>query len=89
MSDCTVGTPIRVSSTTTLATGPCKLLGWLVNSTTSGTITLHDGINTNPTAFVAAIPTVAGAYTQCPAALANGLHFVLGNTLNVTFFVGY
>lgn len=82
-----VGSPIRVSATGTVCAQPCQLIGVLVNSTTSGTITLYDATSASGTPFVAAIAPAAGVYTPIPASLSTGLHFVEGNTIDVTFFV--
>ena len=83
----TSGTPIRVSATGTIATGQGSILGVLINSTTAGTITLYDATSASGTPFVSALATTAGAYIPIPATYAQGLHFVLGGTLDCTFFV--
>lgn len=82
------GTPVRVSASGVICRGNGCLVGVLCNSSTAGTVTLYDDTNGATTAFAAAIPMVAGAYTPIPAAFANGLYFVLGGTADVTFFVG-
>ena len=82
-----VGTPVRVSATGTIAKGACSLIGVLINATTAGTITLYDATSVSGTPFVNALATTAGTFVQIPAALANGLHFVEGGTLDCTFFI--
>lgn len=82
-----VGSPVRLSASGVVCGLPCQLIGVLVNSTTSGTITLYDATSATGTPFVAAIAPAAGTYTPIPAACANGLYFAEGNTIDVTFFV--
>lgn len=81
------GTPVRVSATGLVRSIPGNLIGVVVNSTTSGTITLYDELSATGTPFVNAIAPTAGVYVRIPASLAKGLYFVEGNTIDVTFFV--
>jgi len=81
------GAPVRVSASGVIRYGNCNLIGVIVNSTTSGTITLYDEVSATGTAFVAAIAPAAGVYTPIPASCAKGIYFTLANTMNVTFFV--
>lgn len=81
------GTPVRVSATGLVRSIPGNLIGVLVNSTTSGTITLYDEVSATGTAFVAAIAPAAGVFVRIPASFAKGLYFVKANTIDCTFFV--
>jgi len=81
-----IGTPVRISASGKIASGPCQLLGILVNSTSSGTITLYDATSATGSAFAAITPPV-NVFTQIPAACATGLYCTVGGTLNATFFV--
>lgn len=82
------GTPKRLSASGAVATGSGLLTGYLVNSTTAGTITLTD---TNDaalgTAFAVALPTTAGQFVPLGASFSQGLYFTLGGTADITFFV--
>ncbi len=82
----TVGTPIRVAADALLKSTPGACLGFIVNSTSSGTVTLYDGADASGSAFLSFTPTVNVLY-ELRAAFQNGLYFVKTNTINVTFFV--
>ena len=82
-----VGTPVRITGSGIIARGPCQLLGIVVNSTSSGTITLYDGTNTSLANPFAAITPTVNVYTRIPAACSVGLYCTVGGTLNATFFI--
>ncbi len=81
-----IGGHLRLTSTGQVKTGGGAILGFYVNSTTTGTLTLYD--NTS-----AAAPQISGTITPAigwhafPVKFATGLHAVIANTLDVTFIV--
>jgi len=62
------------------------LLGFYVNSTSSGTIALYDDAGTGTTTALSGTITPAIGFHRFPASFANGLYAVIGSTLNVTIF---
>ena len=60
------------------------LLGFYVNSTSSGTLVLKDGTASAGTAISGTITPAIGWHTY-PASFATGLYATIANTLNVTF----
>jgi hypothetical protein len=62
------------------------MLGFYVNSTTSGTINLYDSATTTTTTVISGTITPALAFNTFPCAFSSGLYVVIGGTLNVTFF---
>ncbi len=81
------GVPITVSGSATLSLVACTLLGFYVNSTSSGTIVIKDGGQSAGTAISGTITPSAG-WNCFPAACVSGLSVTIGPTINVTFFVG-
>lgn len=62
------------------------LLGFYVNSTTSGTLVLRDGTSSGTVMCGTITPAVG--FHRFPAGYGvNGLHATIANTLDVTFFV--
>ena len=80
-----VGGPINVTSTTALTTQPISLLGFYVNSTTSGTIVLRDG-GASGTVISGTITPAVG-FHRFPATFKTSAHVTIANTLDVTFFI--
>lgn len=68
-----------------VGTTDCTLLGFYVNSTSSGTLVLKRG-GTGGTAISGTITPAIG-FHRFPADCQDGLHATVANTLNVTFFV--
>jgi hypothetical protein len=64
---------------------PCNLIGFYVNSTTSGTLVIHDKATAAANAISGTITPAIG-WHFFPAQLGQGLYVVIANTLNVTFF---
>lgn len=60
------------------------LLGFYVNSTSSGTIVLYDDAATGTTTAISGTITPAIGWQNFPVAFTNGLNIVIANTLNVT-----
>lgn len=61
----------------------CRLIGFYVNSTTSGTLVLRDGGASGTTVSGTITPAIGWHFfpVECPS----GLHATIANTLNVTF----
>ena len=78
------GTPVNLTATGAISLSPGVLLGFYVNSTSSGTILLRDG-GSGGTAISGTITPAVG-WHAFPAACAVGCHATIGATLNVTFF---
>jgi hypothetical protein len=79
-----VGGHHRLTATGTVKTRGGALLGFYVNSTTAGTLTLYDQTS-------AAAPQISGVITPAigwhflPVKFATALHVVVGGTIDVTF----
>lgn len=77
-----VGAAKNISSTNaSVSAGACQLLGFYVNSTTTGTLILDDG----GSAISGTITPAIGWHTF-PAQIGSKLGATIANTLNVTFF---
>lgn len=78
------GNYTNLTATGAVTTNPGTLLGWYVNSTTSGTIVLRDG-GSGGTVMSGTITPAIG-FHRFPATFGSGgLHATIGGTLNVTF----
>lgn len=64
---------------------PGALLGFYVNSTSSGTVVFYDSEATATTIPITGTITPAIGWHALPVAVANGIYAVVGGTLNVTF----
>jgi len=78
------GNPKNITATGTVDTGGGTLLGFYVNSTTSGTLVLRDG-GASGTALSGTITPAVG-FHRFPASYGTDLHATIANTLDVTFF---
>lgn len=78
------GTPILLTSSGTVSIASGSLIGYNVNSTTSGTIVLSNGSTSGGTAVCGTITPDAGWNTFC-AIFPTGCYATLGGTINVTF----
>jgi len=67
-----------------ISTGPCNLIGFYVNSTTSGTLIIKDG-GSSGTALSGTITPAIG-FHRFPATIGASAYATIGNTLDVTFF---
>lgn len=74
-----------VAASGIIITGPARLRGFYVNSTTAGTLVLYDGTSAGGTALSATITPAIG-WNEFPVDLKGGLYATVGGTLNVTFF---
>jgi hypothetical protein len=77
------GQPKNLTASGAVYGSSCKLKGFYVNSTTSGTIVLRDG-GAAGTAIIGTITPAVG-WHFLPADFAAGCYATLANTINVTF----
>lgn len=81
------GTPINLTSTNTISKASGTLLGFYVNSTTSGTIVFRSGSSgTSSGTTISGTITPAIGFHRFPAYCPSGAHATIGNTLDVTLF---
>lgn len=78
------GSPVLLTSTGTVQVAGGTLLGFYVNSTSSGTIVLKDG-GASGTAISGTITPAVG-FHRFPASFGGNLHATIANTISVTFF---
>lgn len=79
------GTPVLLTSSGAISKVSGTLVGFYVNSTSSGTIVLSLGGTSGGTAISGTITPSAG-FNCFPAYCPAGLYATIGGTLNVTFF---
>lgn len=80
------GAYVNITATANVTTKPCYLVGFYVNSTTTGTLVLRDG-GSGGTVMCGTITPAIG-FHRFPAIVSGaGLHATIANTLDVTFFV--
>lgn len=84
------GSPINLAATGTISKSSGALLGFFVNSTSSGTLVFRTGLagagGTGSTVITGTITPAAGIYHRLPAYCVDGLHVTVANTINATFF---
>lgn len=73
-----------ISATGDVFTNNGLLMGFYVNSTSSGTLVLREG-GSGGTAISGTITPSIG-YNAFPCSVNGGLHATVGGTINVTFF---
>lgn len=78
------GTPVNLTASGSVCTNPCQLLGFYVNSTSSGTVVVRNG-GSGGTAVSGTITPAVG-YHPFPADLPSGCYLTIGSTINVTAF---
>ncbi len=78
------GTPVNLAASGAISLNAGALLGFYVNSTSTGTIVLRDG-GASGTAISGTITPAIG-FHRFPAACTAGCYATLANTINVTFF---
>jgi uridine phosphorylase len=76
------GSPKNISGTTTVKAVGGQLIGFYVNSTSSGTVVLSDGA----TAMSGTITPAIG-FHRFPATFQTSLVVTIANTLNLTVFI--
>lgn len=79
-----VGQPKNLTASGNVKNSDGALLGFYVNSTSSGTLALYDSATTTTTIPITGTITPAVGWHGLPASFANGLYAVIGSTLNVT-----
>lgn len=79
------GTPVNLTSSNIVSKAGGVLVGYHVNSTTSGTIVLRNGSTSGSTAVTGTITPSLG-FQAFPAAFPTGCYATLGGTIDVTFF---
>ena len=80
-----VGAYKNITATGDVTTGPCQLLGFYVNSTSSGTLVLKDGGSSGT--VISGTITPAIGFHRFPANVGVSLYATIaGTALDVTFF---
>lgn len=81
------GAPLNATATGTVSKVSCTLIGFYVNSTSSGTLVFRAGAAgaSSGTAISGTITPAIGFHCF-PAYCKDGLHATVGGTLDVTFF---
>lgn len=80
-----IGNPVNITATGNVTTRDCVLIGFYVNSTSSGTLVLRKG-GASGTVLNGTITPAIG-FHRFPASCPGGLHATIASTLDVTFFV--
>ena len=75
----------NMTATGTVKVVSGQLLGFYVNSTTSGTVVLRDG-GASGTVLCGTITPAIG-FHRFPAVFQTDLHFTEGGTIDITFFI--
>lgn len=78
------GVPVHLTGSGAISATSGTLLGFYVNSTSSGTIVLKDG-GSGGTAVSGTITPAAGAFHRFPAYFVTSCYATIANTLDVTF----
>ena len=79
-----VGSAKNLTSSAAISAGPCQLIGFYVNSTSSGTLIIKDG-GSSGTALSGTITPAIG-FHRFPAVIGTSGYATIANTLDVTFF---
>lgn len=79
------GAPINLSASGAVSLVPGTLLGFYVNSTSSGTIVIRNGTSASGTAISGTITPAIG-FHRFPASCSTGCYVTIANTLDVTVF---
>lgn len=79
------GTPINLSSSGIISKAAGTMIGYHVNSTTSGTIVIRSGTTSGASAVTGTITPVPG-FQAFPGTFPSGAYATLANTIDVTFF---
>ena len=79
------GTPVLLTGSGAVSIASGSLLGFYVNSTTSGTVIIRNGSTASGTAISGTITPAIG-FHRFPAYCPDGCYVTIANTLNVTFF---
>ena len=79
-----VGTYSNKTATATIKNTDGIMLGFYVNSTSSGTIQFYDSATTTTTTPITGVITPPIGWQILPVAYSNGLYMVITGTINVT-----
>ena len=79
-----VGSYTNKTSSSNIKSGQGAMIGFYVNSTSSGTIAFYDDAATGTTVPISGTITPAIGMNYFPVCFSNGLNAVIGGTLNVT-----
>ncbi len=74
----------NISATATIKSGNGRIGGWLVNASSSGTLTVYDGTSTGGRKLTNATPLTAGQFIPFPVSVQDGIHVVIGGTADIT-----
>lgn len=80
------GSALNVTATGNVTQGSCQMLGFFVNSTSSGTLVFRAGGSAGRV-LNGAITPAAGAFYWFPAVIDGALHLTVGGTIDITVFV--
>jgi hypothetical protein len=74
----------NITATGAVSTGPCQLIGFYVNNTSSGTLVLRNGGSGGEVMSGTITPAIG--FHRFPANVGVSLYATVGGTLDVTFF---
>jgi hypothetical protein len=75
----------NITATANISPVPKAIIGFLVNSTTAGTVQFYDSATTTTTTpITGAITPLAGQFIPVKAYAVNGVYAVIGGTINIT-----
>ncbi len=74
----------NITGTTQIYGAACRMVGFYVNSTSSGTIVVRDGDSGGVVKSGTITPAIG--FHPFPASCAAGLHITTGGTINATVF---
>ena len=74
----------NITETGAVTSGPCQLIGFYVNNTSSGTLVLRDGGASGTVMSGTITPSIG--FHRFPATVGTSLYATEGGTLDVTFF---
>lgn len=80
-------TPVNLTASGQILSGPGTIKGFFVNSTTSGTVRISDNTSATTPYLGGAITPAAGNFYQFPASVTTGGYVTITGTIDVTFFV--
>lgn len=76
----------NISSSTLIYTGACQLLGFKVNSATSGTVKIWDNTSAAAPIVINTTSVNAGEWHPVPATIVTGIYVTIGGTADITVF---
>ena len=79
-----VGSYTNKTASANIKSGQGAMLGFYVNSTSSGTIAFYDDASTGTATPITGTITPAIGWHSMPVCFSSGLNAVIANTLNVT-----